>query len=931
MQAQAGLKEWAAKGIGSLLQLPPEQCEEIVEHILSFEDPSELQDFLTSFAETTAEHRISSFVSELFQRKNPTAAGGTRQKEQTEPDERKNGGKGKSKGRGRRDDAARPKDDFPKMLMPTRPKDRDDKRLLVIDAASGRHNVLTNCLNCGKVIAEEEGWGPCLFCGNPLETGDAFGVRSGDDRGFLELPSGPSSSGTKSAEDNEKFNASFLSAKATKDRLLLYDQDSKKRTKVYDDATDWYTEKDNPWLTQRQREDATSKGAEEERKAREEKRKIHFTIDLFGRTVIDNSAAVAAESKKKNEESYEAWQDKVVDDNKINKKKSDENKLLALFESNQKGMGGQTSQLSGDSQQLYDRLRASLHETGKKLSKDANSKSGFAQTRPDAGNVADGKKNTRFASIDENRIENEFSSLSSSTFAKTSEDKGAQYLPIEESPYGDADDMGQCLSMHQPWASLLVYGFKRAEGRAWKHAHRGRLWIHAAAKPPETEQVDMLEGTYRSLYESQGVAIPRMPSESGGYPTSALLGCIDVEACFPQDEYRAVLASNPSMPAEDNDAEFIFWCLRPRRLIVPLKMGGDHKIWRLPLPSMRAAQRGLQAVRWPVPAAGQNALCSPAIARRDPALGPSSCDPEPQEEDLEEEERPVSQLGKAAGAAPPTRAPPGAAAKAAQRAREPSPRGPPKLDIWPAEVAEERLEVVAHDKDKADRDVVVLQDGFVQLVGFLPADIQQRVVDEMRELGTSSKGFFAEQFDGIKVSKDVSRMYLGMHWNAQAQTWDATRSNLDGEPAPGIPKFFLDMYNEAVKRANRELTRGPNKKRKMVPFPEGTAPKIGVVNFFPTGATMQIHQDRTESKESVAAGFPVMGICIGDSCDFPYGTEQPTASQKPKTLRLESGDVYLFGGSSRMLWHGVSRVIPRSAPPSLRLLPGRLSVTLRAN
>jgi len=921
MQGQAGLKEWAAKGIGSLLQLPPEQCEEIVEHILSFEDPSELQDFLTSFAETTAEHRISSFVSELFQRKNPSAAGGTRQKEQTEPDSRNNGGKGKSKGRGRRDDAAegrrRGQEDFPKMLMTTRPKDKDDKRLLVIDAASGRHNILTNCLNCGKVIAEEEGWGPCLFCGNPLETGDSFGVRSGDDRGFLELPSGPSSSGNRSAEDNEKFNASFLSAKATKDRLISYDQDAKKRTKVYDDATDWYTEKDNPWLTQRQREDATTKGNEEERKAREEKRKIHFTLDLFGRTVVDNSAAVAAESKKKNKDTLEAWQEKVVD----------ENKLLAMFEDNQKGMGGQTSQLSGDSQNLYDKLRASLHETGKKMMKDANKKSGFGT---DAGNAADGKKNTRFKCDDENRIGNEFSDLSSSTFAKSSGDKGVQYLPVEESPYGDADDMGQCLSMHQPWASLLVHGFKRAEGRAWKHAHRGRLWIHAAAKPPETEQIDMLEGTYRSLYDSQGVAIPQMPSECGGYPTSALIGCIDVEACFPQDEYRAVLKSNPSMPAEDNDSEFIFWCLRPRRLIVPVKMGGDHKIWRLPVQSMRAAQRGLQPVRWPVPAAGQTALCSPAFARRDPALGPSPQEEE-LEEDLEEEEAPLAQPGKATGSSPPTRAPPGATAKAAQRAREPSPRGPPKLDIWPAEGSEERLEVVAHDKDKADRDVVVLQDGFVQLVGFVPADIQQRIVDEMRELGTSSKGFFAEQFDGVKVSKDVSRMYLGMHWNAQAQTWDTTRSNLDGEPAPAIPKFFVDMYNEAVKRANRELTSKANKKRKLVPFPEGTAPSLGVVNFFPAGATMQIHQDRTESKESIAKGFPVMGICIGDSCDFPYGIEQPTASQKPKTLRLESGDVYLFGGSARMLWHGVSRVIPRSAPPSLRLLPGRLSVTLRAN
>jgi len=47
--------------------------------------------------------------------------------------------------------------------------------------------------------------------------------------------------------------------------------------------------------------------------------------------------------------------------------------------------------------------------------------------------------------------------------------------------YRDADDIGMCLSMHQPWASLLVHGFKRFEGREWTHKYRGPLWIHATA------------------------------------------------------------------------------------------------------------------------------------------------------------------------------------------------------------------------------------------------------------------------------------------------------------------------------------------------------------------------------------------------------------------------------------------------------------------
>ena len=46
-------------------------------------------------------------------------------------------------------------------------------------------------------------------------------------------------------------------------------------------------------------------------------------------------------------------------------------------------------------------------------------------------------------------------------------------------PEGDKADKMTCLTMHQPWASLLVYGIKRAEGRGWNTDFRGRLWIHA--------------------------------------------------------------------------------------------------------------------------------------------------------------------------------------------------------------------------------------------------------------------------------------------------------------------------------------------------------------------------------------------------------------------------------------------------------------------
>ena len=45
-------------------------------------------------------------------------------------------------------------------------------------------------------------------------------------------------------------------------------------------------------------------------------------------------------------------------------------------------------------------------------------------------------------------------------------------------------DLGVCMSMHQPWASLAVCGVKQIEGRDWPTEHRGRLWIAGAAGFP---------------------------------------------------------------------------------------------------------------------------------------------------------------------------------------------------------------------------------------------------------------------------------------------------------------------------------------------------------------------------------------------------------------------------------------------------------------
>lgn len=90
-------------------------------------------------------------------------------------------------------------------------------------------------------------------------------------------------------------------------------------------------------------------------------------------------------------------------------------------------------------------------------------------------------------------------------------------------------------------------------------------------------------------------------------------------------------------------------------------------------------------------------------------------------------------------------------------------------------------------------------------------------------------------------------------------------------------------------------------------------------------------QDRDESRESLQKRLPVVSISIGDSAEFLYSDQRNV--EKAESVLLESGDVLIFGGESRHVYHGVSSIIPNSAPEKLLqdtcLIPGRLNLTFR--
>jgi alkylated DNA repair dioxygenase AlkB len=89
---------------------------------------------------------------------------------------------------------------------------------------------------------------------------------------------------------------------------------------------------------------------------------------------------------------------------------------------------------------------------------------------------------------------------------------------------------------------------------------------------------------------------------------------------------------------------------------------------------------------------------------------------------------------------------------------------------------------------------------------------------------------------------------------------------------------------------------------------------------------MGLHQDKDESAETIQRGVPVVSVSVGDTANFLFGgMKRRDPVQK---ILLASGDAFVFGGGSRLRYHGVSSIVAGSSPPSLAFA-GRLNLTFR--
>ena len=99
------------------------------------------------------------------------------------------------------------------------------------------------------------------------------------------------------------------------------------------------------------------------------------------------------------------------------------------------------------------------------------------------------------------------------------------------------------------------------------------------------------------------------------------------------------------------------------------------------------------------------------------------------------------------------------------------------------------------------------------------------------------------------------------------------------------------------------------------------APDACLINFYDAQARMGPHQDRDETDFSA----PIVSFRLGTPAAFVMAATR--AASPSASIRLDSGDVLVFGGPARIMFHGVDSILPGTS--TLLSPPGRINLTLR--
>ncbi|MEV5010479.1 alpha-ketoglutarate-dependent dioxygenase AlkB family protein [Streptomyces sp. NPDC093064] len=213
------------------------------------------------------------------------------------------------------------------------------------------------------------------------------------------------------------------------------------------------------------------------------------------------------------------------------------------------------------------------------------------------------------------------------------------------------------------------------------------------------------------------------------------------------------------------------------------------------------------------------------------------------------------------------------------------------------------------DAELFPRDRRQIAPGAVHLPDWLDPARQRALLAACREWARPPAGLRTVRTPG-GGTMTARQVCLGRHWYPYG--YAGTAVDGDGAPVKPFPARLDELARDAVTDALGPRAAGP------APY------DIALINFYDAEAHMGLHRDSDEK-----SGAPVVSLSLGDTCVFRFGNTE-TRTRPWTDVELRSGDLFVFGGPSRLAYHGVPRVHPGTAPAELGLT-GRLNITLRVS
>lgn len=198
-------------------------------------------------------------------------------------------------------------------------------------------------------------------------------------------------------------------------------------------------------------------------------------------------------------------------------------------------------------------------------------------------------------------------------------------------------------------------------------------------------------------------------------------------------------------------------------------------------------------------------------------------------------------------------------------------------------------------KQKCAADAYLLA-GFVQNDHDLLRDLQQIIsVAPLRHMVTPS---------GLAMSVATTNCGV-LGWVSDKKGYRyADADPLTGKAWPSMPSAFLALAMSAANEAG------------FAHF----VPDACLINQYQVGARMGLHQDKDEKDFSQ----PIVSVSLGLPAMFQLGGL--ARSDKPIKIALNHGDVLVFGGASRLCYHGI---LPLKSGKHALLGERRINMTFR--